>query len=86
MTLIVEISRAGMISRSPFSTWMTSSSVFSMREPTGARKCSFIRPASTDGKKSVPTTNTSPKLASAIAPAIAIVNRRCASATPSSRA
>ena len=30
-----------------------------MRVPTGARKCSFIRPASTDGKKSVPTTSTS---------------------------
>ena len=76
IALMVSISCFGMMARMPFSTCATSSSVRSMREPTGARKCSFIRPASTEGKKSVPTTKTRPKLATAMAAAAAMVKRR----------
>ncbi len=59
----------------PFSTSATSSSVRSMRVPVGARKCSFMRPASTDGKKSVPTTNTRARLARPTAAAVMSVKR-----------
>ena len=76
IALMVSISCSGMMARMPFSTWATSSSVPSMRVPVGARKCSFISPASTEGKKSVPTTNTRPKLARAMAAATAMVKRR----------
>ena len=86
MALMVPISSAGMISRMPASTARTISSVFSIRVPVGARKCSFIRPASTDGKKSVPTTNASPRLAPVIRTAASSVNRRWCRAASSSAA
>ena len=59
MSLMVSSSSAGMISRMLSRPAPTSFSVSSMRVPRGARKCSFMMPASTDGKKSVPMTGTS---------------------------
>ena len=55
-------SLAGMMSWMRASTPSSIFSVRSMRVPGGARKCSFMRPASVDGKKSVPTTKTRPRL------------------------
>ena len=46
----------------------------SIRVPGGARRCSFIRPVSTCGKKSVPTTRTRASEARAKRLAVATVN------------
>ena len=46
---------AGIISRMADSTWSAMRAVSSIRVPVGARMCSRIWPASTDGKKSRPS-------------------------------
>ena len=83
MALMVSISFSGITLRMPVSTFLMYSSVSSTRVPVGARKCSFIKPASTLGKKSVPTTVASLRLAIVMPAATSSVNRRWCSAAAS---
>lgn len=85
LSLMVSTSSGGMIWRIRFSTAPTMRSVSSSRVPTGARTWRRICPASTLGKKSVPTTSASPTaLATTSAPQPS-TNGRCASASDSAR-
>ena len=61
--LMVRSSFAGMMSRMLCSTWATTFSVSSSREPVGARTCSLRMPTSEVGKKSVPITGASAPVA-----------------------
>ena len=54
LSRMVSSSSGGTISRIAVSTWSAMRAVCSMRVPVGARRCSRICPASTDGKKSCP--------------------------------
>ncbi len=85
MSFSVSSSSVGITALMSSSTFCTILSVISMRVPGGARKCSFIRPASTDGKKSVPMTNTSASDVSATPAATATVNARWFKSASSTR-
>ena len=86
MALMVSSWPGGITWRMRSSTRAMYFSVSSMRVPLGARKCSFIRPTSTCGKKSMPTTQNRPTVTAQRQPAMPRTNTRCASATSSSRA